>query len=834
MNTLPGSSDKYELQELLGRDGMGEVWKAFDTEARRYVAIKFLHSQAQIDPTFVARFQQDTLAISALNHPNIVQYYDFSLTPSPAARNITAALVMNFVDGGTLADYIQNTSRKGKFPAPGAIVPLFISIAEALAYAHEHEVIHGQLKPTNILLDKRNTARNIMGEPVVTDFGINKLRGIMASATSNPGNWQNGSPVYMSPEQISGSPANERSDIYAFGIILYEVCAGTTPFQGTNPAAIMMQHLNTIPTSPALINPGVPVGLTEVIMRCIAKDPAARFSGAAALVDALKQLDGDETIMASPSQSLPGSSSQPDYSDKSMDMPTIFTRSPYPAGVNTPSQAGISGLSYAQVPPTITSPGMAERGNPAATPYLVGTSQVGSSQPYPMQQSGGQSGPMPPSGPRGPLTPLPSAAIYGQPAQNSVATVTAPPQPVSHTPSRKSGRRTLWIALTALLILLVLGSSLGAYLIFFSKGHSTPPTTSSGPLIVGHAYFVSSGLLFQNATNGITDQLEIHLENIPAPAAGKAYYAWLLNDETMEWSPIYLGQLTVKTGGTVDLPYPGDSAFTNLLATNSRFLITEDDAATTPVAPDSGTDVYYAEFSQIKHPLEGTKLSFSLYDHLRHLLAAESSLAAVGLKGGLDTWLYHNSQKILEWAGSARDATFAGSETFIRNQLTRIMCYLDGASFIQHDLPGANCKDSTVGPGGKIGLLSPFPHSFGFIKHITSHLTDITGLSEATAQQRSLSSEIFVAINAVNQRYTLMREDILQLLHMPTAQWTQPAGLSLRDTITTLANEAFVGTADPHGKITDGVALINYDIQGLATFNVRACTTSDPCIITKQ
>ena len=820
MNSLPGSIDKYELQELLGRDGMAEVWKAFDTGARRYVAIKFLHAQAQMDPNFVTRFQQDTLAIAALNHPNIIQYYDFSLTQSPTARNTTASLVMNFVDGGTLADYIQNTSRKGKFPAPGAVVPLFISIATALGYAHEHGITHGQLKPSNILLDKRNTSRNIMGEPIVTDFGIYKLRGVMASGTSGTGNWQYGSPVYMSPEQISGSPANERSDIYAFGIILYELCAGTTPFQGNNPATIMMQHLNTIPTSPGLINPGVPVGLTEIIMRCIAKDPAARFPTAAALVEALKQLEGNETIMASPSQSLPGSGSQPDYSVKSMDLPTIFTRSPQP-GAYTPSQPGISGVSYPTAPPTISSPGMVEMGNPAATPYLAGpTSQAGSSQPYPTLQPGGQVLPTPPSAARGPLTPMPSTLLYGQPAQSPVVSAAGqPPQPVSPTPSHKRGRPTLRIVLAALLILVVIGSSLGAYLIF-SKGRSTANTTA--PSVIGHAYFVSSGLLIQNGTNGITDQLEIHLENIPAPATDQAYYAWLLNDITMPSSSFYLGPLTMNKGGTADFFYQGTTAKVNLLETYSRFLITEDNATTVPVSPDSGTNKYYAAFPQIPH--KAGKFTFSLYDHLRHLLAAEPGLNSEGLFGGLDTWVYHNSQKILEWAGSARDATFAGSETFIRNQLTRIMCYLDGIPYIKHDLPQESCSDPTVGVGGKVGLLT-FPVSFGFLNHITAHLGDIIHLPEATPQQKALAAKIFVAINAVSQRYGTMRNDVLQFLHMPPAQWSQPAGLSLLDTITTLANDAFVGTADPQGNITDGVALINNDIQGLATFNVTPC----PC-----
>ena len=116
MSTNLGRIDKYELQELLGRDGLTEVWKAFDTQARRYVAIKFLHANPQADPDFVARFQREMPAIAALRHPNIVQYYDFSVSQPPGTGNTTAYIVMNYVDGGTLADYIRNTSHQGKFP----------------------------------------------------------------------------------------------------------------------------------------------------------------------------------------------------------------------------------------------------------------------------------------------------------------------------------------------------------------------------------------------------------------------------------------------------------------------------------------------------------------------------------------------------------------------------------------------------------------------------------------------------------------------------------------------------------------------------------------------
>jgi serine/threonine-protein kinase len=205
MNTNPGRIDKYELQELLNQDGMTEVWKAFDTQAGRYVAFKFLHVNLQMDPGFATRFQRETPALAALNHPNIVQYYDFSILQHPGTGNAAACVVMKYVDGGTLADYIRNTSHQGRYPAAADIVRLFTSIGKAVEYAHQHGIVHGQLKPTNILLDKHNTSHNTTGEPVVINFGMLKLLGVMAG---NTGGWQMGTPLYTSPEQIMGSPGD--------------------------------------------------------------------------------------------------------------------------------------------------------------------------------------------------------------------------------------------------------------------------------------------------------------------------------------------------------------------------------------------------------------------------------------------------------------------------------------------------------------------------------------------------------------------------------------------------------------------------------------------------
>jgi hypothetical protein len=138
---------------------------------------------------------------------------------------------------------------------------------------------------------------------------------------------------------------------------------------------------------------------------------------------------------------------------------------------------------------------------------------------------------------------------------------------------------------------------------------------------MGHAYFASSGFISPDSREGITDELQINLVNISPAPTGKSYYAWLLNDKTLDWKPIYLGQLAYNSG-TLNLFYPGDATHSNLLATNSRFLITEEDASAVPTSPslDPNAWVYYAEFSQIK-PVPTNPKSYSVYDHIRHLLS---------------------------------------------------------------------------------------------------------------------------------------------------------------------------------------------------------------------
>lgn len=310
---------KYELRERLARGGQGEVWKAFDTQLRRYVAIKQLLANLQYDPDFVSRFEREAQFIASLHHPNIVQIHDFQVIQEPASDTSTAYMVMDFIEGLTLADYIRNTSRKLLFPPPGDLVYIFTQVSLALDYAHGKGMVHRDIKPANILLDQRSHKRNPLGLPILTDFGIARLQGVSTEKTQVLG-----TPLYVSPEQAQWLAVDKRSDLYSLGIILYEMTTGVTPFRGEL-MAVLMQHYQDAPTPPALINPNIPPALSEVILKSIAKDPDARFQSASAMTIALAQALNVPvpTELTRPAATQKSDSTVPTFSSQSS-LPTAF------------------------------------------------------------------------------------------------------------------------------------------------------------------------------------------------------------------------------------------------------------------------------------------------------------------------------------------------------------------------------------------------------------------------------------------------------------------------------------------------------------------------------
>ncbi len=284
MNTEWRRLGKYELRERLASGGQGVVWKAFDTQLQRFVAIKQLNAQLHDDPDFVARFEREARFIASLRHPNIVQVHDFLFERTPGSNTSMAYMVMDYIEGPTLADYIRDTSRKRQYPRASDVVSLFTAISLALDYAHQQGMIHRDIKPANILLDRRDAHGKATGEPVLTDFGIARAQGSFTETTRVLG-----TPLYASPEQAQGLAGDKRSDLYSLGIVLYEVMTGFPPFRRESVLALLLQHAQDMPTPPDVINPAISPNLSAVILKSIAKDPDARFSSASALTIALAE-----------------------------------------------------------------------------------------------------------------------------------------------------------------------------------------------------------------------------------------------------------------------------------------------------------------------------------------------------------------------------------------------------------------------------------------------------------------------------------------------------------------------------------------------------------------
>src|SRR5437588_4125158 len=401
---LPQSLGKYELRERLGRGGMAEVWKAYDPQLKRYVAIKYVQANLRADPAFATRFVREAQAVASLRHPNIVRIYDFETSTLDSDESM-AYMVMDYVEGQTLADYVRSNASAHQLPSASEIVHLFTPLAAAIGYAHQHGIIHRDIKPANILLDKHNTSHNPMGEPILTDFGVAKLLGTSTGVSS--GLWH-GTELYISPEQAQGYVGNELSDLYSLGIILYEICTGKLPFRSDNPTEIMMQHINTMPPAPALINPNIPPALSAVILRSIAKDPSTRFPDATSMAVALaeafglpipKNLDVAATSMdtvgvTSPTDKFPTyykprqDDMTPSSPASSAELEIVKTSTPPPATLTTGSRRFAGGSASGPVvsnPLQSTSPGAIS----SSTPSVAAISSAGTppAPPSPLQIS---------------------------------------------------------------------------------------------------------------------------------------------------------------------------------------------------------------------------------------------------------------------------------------------------------------------------------------------------------------------------------------------------------------------------------------------------------------
>jgi serine/threonine-protein kinase len=258
----------YRIVSLLGEGGMAAVYKAYHATMDRFVALKILSKHAAGDPQFAARFQQEARVLAQLQHPHVLPVYDFGEADG------YAYLAMPFIESGTLVGLMKSR------PLPLSQVRRIVTqIGDALDYAHSHGLVHRDVKPSNVLLDSR-------GNCLLTDFGIAKI--IQSSLRLTPTDGLIGTPAYMSPEQGLGDTLDQRSDIYSLGIILYELATGRPPYEAETPMAVVIKHIHDPLPSPRTLNPELPLGLEQVILRALAKKREERFATAGELVQALK------------------------------------------------------------------------------------------------------------------------------------------------------------------------------------------------------------------------------------------------------------------------------------------------------------------------------------------------------------------------------------------------------------------------------------------------------------------------------------------------------------------------------------------------------------------
>jgi tetratricopeptide (TPR) repeat protein len=272
MSFAPGENvGAYRVVEQLGSGGMATVYKAYHASLDRYVALKVMHPAFKGDANFLARFQREARVVAKLEHPNIIPVYDFS------EHKGSPYLVMRFVEGETLKARLE----RDQLTLP-EILDVIRPMGEALTYAHEQGVLHRDIKPSNVILSDTDRV-------FLTDFGLARI--VQAGESSLTRDAMVGTPYYISPEQAIGkSELNARTDIYSFGVVLYELFTGRVPFQSDTPFAVIHDHIYTPLPLPTSVNPDLPPELEKVLLKALAKEPEDRYASAVELVTAVEQV----------------------------------------------------------------------------------------------------------------------------------------------------------------------------------------------------------------------------------------------------------------------------------------------------------------------------------------------------------------------------------------------------------------------------------------------------------------------------------------------------------------------------------------------------------------
>ncbi|GER87061.1 hypothetical protein KDW_12230 [Dictyobacter vulcani] len=833
MSTSPRRIGQYELLQQIGSGHVGEVWKARDLAQRRDVAIKLLHSDLQADPSFLNRLTTGARTLTTLRHENLVSVYDAAVSRPGEARETTAYIVMDYIEGYTLRDYLKATAQRGIFPSTTDIVYLFSCLGAAVDYLHRQGIAHGDIKPTNILLNKQQRTRFAAGEPLLTDVGLTQIAGNDSYL---------GAPHYLSPEQAQGQPAKQESDIYALGIILYELCTGAVPFRGDNSFAVISQHINTLPTPPMLLNANIPTNLAQVILRALSKDPESRFAEGIQLAYAIAEACSVPAThpaiqhIATRIQQFPTSSSPNQNNMQSIlgvsqpltSASPVFMRplgditsrqqsqtgQEQPASLNANPDVSASMVFPNSGPLTAVNPGQSSRPaqtssggfrqpNPGSLPSLDSTSgplsnptgkhfhlrqtsltQIPVVDPNKLDQPG--SIPTTPdhanSFTSGPdlVSPYQSQSEMGgaYPQQFEQAVPQTPPLSSAQMPLPVPARQPVYknkyvMAIAAILVIAVIAASIGISNVLRSGSNggqtatnitnaTTPLPKPQGP---GTAFFQDDAL-------NHNDQLRITMQDIPAPANGKVYYAWLQTD-TQKILP--LGALDLQNK-QIDFMYAGDQNHGNLIAHTNGIQVTMETAGSQPAIPSKEL-VYQGTFNKTTLP--------EIKNILYTTPGLPNSSVVVNMFETIKS-LNDKASSIVDSLNQTKDYGLA------RRQGTRIIEMIDGSKYASTsgDLPNNLPSQINI----PVGLLSSPGHT-GYIDILDKHLDALNGAAgnDTNLQQRIQNAKN--GLTDLREWLQTMRENDVQLLK--ATNLSDPKNHSAALQLKQLAADAYTGRIIP-------------------------------------
>ncbi|MCC6790919.1 MAG: serine/threonine protein kinase [Thermomicrobiales bacterium] len=321
--------ERYDLEQLIGEGAFARTYRARDTRLGRVVAVKLLRSHYAADPSFLERFQREAWSAARVDHPNVVHVYDYG------EHDGVYYLVLQYVPGRDLKRMIEERAPL----SPADAIRIGREILSGLAAIHAAGIIHRDIKPQNVLIGRD-------GVPRVTDFGI-AFEPSQSRLTSLTNHGETlGTPAYMAPEQARGEPVSEATDLYAVGVVLFEMLTGRLPFRGENALAMMVAHVEQPPEPPSAYRAGVPTELDAVVLRALAKDPSRRFASAGemerALSDALSHAHNGAppTELAAPAAPTRVRATAPAAATATVPLPTRTFPVPPAPGFEPPAARG--------------------------------------------------------------------------------------------------------------------------------------------------------------------------------------------------------------------------------------------------------------------------------------------------------------------------------------------------------------------------------------------------------------------------------------------------------------------------------------------------------------